>query len=983
MNKKIVFVLIISVCVSFFVMRMVIAGAEKEEVPNNKYIPHAITCGEEQYVKPGVSNTKLIVESVSFCENNMDLTVKVGIGDSYAKNLVINAIPNRDIYGINGYPILKVYDAICNEYNEGFLREKHNSLMKINNVTSEPFIKKYTKDEMDLLDTSVSNGKIVYYESISVSFNNMVTESTGGISLVFGWFFEDANPNNGKEKTIGGISRTLYYYKGELGAGLSFDGVEDAKKNYQDAKKEIQRIEPDDFCSSKELMIIPNEDNKNMYPHGSEIKRSYQVTDSINATKVIVNIVVPEHVSLFSKNCIVLDNLDMCFSIDFSLDDSFVDGQVVVDVIAYDEKENEISKYKKTIFLLNENDFDYISDNSYDDLAIYSEKVYKSINDIDMAGECFKYGQTDLKLQERGQFEVKGTIYWKDVNGTSHPARSIRVEIYHSGSSTPIVTNTNGYGSFDKTWTGSSSNETVYIKVLSKGLYINVKDSSGVDYCYQTSTYSVSAGTPLSISYTAANNTNKGKSVGVHQSLELANRYMYSIDGTYLSNLNVSFPDSSHGTSCFLSSQNTIYILYDDAVDWDVMEHEYGHYVQKIYGLSGSPGGSHSMTQNLADTLGNKSDGINLAWGEGWATYYAINLQNKMSASSLNIPNVGDTRYQDTVDASINTDIEILASNMRLGEANEATVAAVLYDITDGINASENDNVQCNNTYVWSLTKTNQCKSLSAFINAFNNSSSINTQTKINLGAILSLYKVSSALEPPSGTVSTPMTFSWIAQGGSINYPNNSFRLAFYDSSYNLILRTSYGSSLTRTPTTSQWNQIISSGGTVTCCVESRQTGSPVTGPYYSNSVLIVVSSSGIYTIKNTGTGKFLNIYGNNVTTLSNHQNVCLWSGSGTNEQKWYVSSVGSGVFIKSIIDYSYGLNVYRTGNPWNCDLFPVSGNETDAMVDFISVNGGYRIKLHNYDLYLSSSSSSNGSNVYWNALSSGLYQIWSLTSVP
>ena len=138
-------------------------------------------------------------------------------------------------------------------------------------------------------------------------------------------------------------------------------------------------------------------------------------------------------------------------------------------------------------------------------------------------------------------------------------------------------------------------------------------------------------------------------------------------------------------------------------------------------------------------------------------------------------------------------------------------------------------------------------------------------------------------------------------------------------------------------------------------------------------------SSSSNYKITNVGANKCLNIYGSNVTSLYNHQNVCLWSDSGSNEQKWYIPSIGTGVYIKSIIDTSYGLNVYRVGSPWNCDMYPISGNETDAQVDFIVAGSGYKIKLHNYNLYLTADASSNGSNVYWGASSSSSYQIWRL----
>lgn len=137
---------------------------------------------------------------------------------------------------------------------------------------------------------------------------------------------------------------------------------------------------------------------------------------------------------------------------------------------------------------------------------------------------------------------------------------------------------------------------------------------------------------------------------------------------------------------------------------------------------------------------------------------------------------------------------------------------------------------------------------------------------------------------------------------------------------------------------------------------------------------------AGNYKITNIGANKCLNIYGNNVTTLNNNQNVTLWSDSGTNEQKWYITSVGSSAYVKSVIDLSFGLNVYRSGDPWNCDVYPISGNETDALVDFIQTSSGFKIKLHNYDLYLTAASSSDGANVYWDSESTSSYQLWDLT---
>lgn len=49
--------------------------------------------------------------------------------------------------------------------------------------------------------------------------------------------------------------------------------------------------------------------------------------------------------------------------------------------------------------------------------------------------------------------------------------------------------------------------------------------------------------------------------------------------------------------------------------------------------------------------------------------------------------------------------------------------------------------------------------------------------------------------------------------------------------------------------------------------------------------------------------------------------------------------------------------------------------------IDFIERDDGFKIKLHNYDLYLTAASSANGANVYWGAASTSTYQLWSLVS--
>lgn len=141
--------------------------------------------------------------------------------------------------------------------------------------------------------------------------------------------------------------------------------------------------------------------------------------------------------------------------------------------------------------------------------------------------------------------------------------------------------------------------------------------------------------------------------------------------------------------------------------------------------------------------------------------------------------------------------------------------------------------------------------------------------------------------------------------------------------------------------------------------------------------------------IRNMGAGKYLNIHGSNVTSLTPHQNVTIWEDSGSNEQKWKFDDTRTGLTdfsspLRSMVDTSYGLNVYRTGNPYNCDVYPVAGNETDSEIidDMIGNAIGLRIKLKNYDLYLTAASTANGANVYWAAKSDSNLQKWQYETV-
>lgn len=135
------------------------------------------------------------------------------------------------------------------------------------------------------------------------------------------------------------------------------------------------------------------------------------------------------------------------------------------------------------------------------------------------------------------------------------------------------------------------------------------------------------------------------------------------------------------------------------------------------------------------------------------------------------------------------------------------------------------------------------------------------------------------------------------------------------------------------------------------------------------------------YTIYNVASGLCLNIYGSNITSLSEHQAVTQYSSTGVTEQKWVLDAdvlFYSGP-IRSAVDTNFALNIYRDSNRY-CDVYPISKNdEKDYKVTATAVGGKentYYIKLSD-SLHLTAPSLSSGARIGWAEYAGTEYQQW------
>ncbi len=145
------------------------------------------------------------------------------------------------------------------------------------------------------------------------------------------------------------------------------------------------------------------------------------------------------------------------------------------------------------------------------------------------------------------------------------------------------------------------------------------------------------------------------------------------------------------------------------------------------------------------------------------------------------------------------------------------------------------------------------------------------------------------------------------------------------------------------------------------------------------------VSSSSLacyYTLKNVGTGKYLNVSNN---SSSNNTNINIWAKDGTSGENFalYFDTSNKGYVIVPECSTKCAVNVYGSsaGAGKNICTWTKTGDSTQAWV-IKAVSGGYIIQSANNKNYvLTASGSGNGSNVSLQKYSStNKKQIWTFS---
>lgn len=459
---------------------------------------------------------------------------------------------------------------------------------------------------------------------------------------------------------------------------------------------------------------------------------------------------------------------------------------------------------------------------------------------------------------------VKGTIEYSASDNSKHLVRSLMVQIVDAdgtpNGSVVARPNTSPTGTYSATVSTLRSNgqpRKLIVRVLAEDSYFLIKPTAPATALPQhiDSTPHTATGAPITINVIGNDTADNNTAFDVADALLSGIIYLKHVNGGMAFRpLTVTFPDSA-GTD-FNSTTSSARILHTDRFDWDVILHEFGHYVADNFGIDTSRGGRHGFQQNLGEPPPagyGKSAGIQLAWSEGFATYFAISAENVLNVAAMHIPHAGDTYYDDTEDpVKFHVDLQTATPYAGVGEDNELSVARTLWHIFKDRALAMSD------LLILNTLKAAKANTLSAAIKAllpaggaalFDGSG---TQTAAyvkhsnDFACLLKDQVVSPKITAPANGTNavpwSPPTYTWQPNGAGPSNRLDKFTVQFWSNDWSKMLFESPQQATTSyTPTAAEWKTIIDtkdlSGNlpaSINVVVKGTGSHAPQTGPYKS-----------------------------------------------------------------------------------------------------------------------------------------------------
>jgi len=286
--------------------------------------------------------------------------------------------------------------------------------------------------------------------------------------------------------------------------------------------------------------------------------------------------------------------------------------------------------------------------------------------------------------------------------------------------------------------------------------------------------------------------------------------------------------------------------------NWNLLVHEYAHFVQYHIDILGVWlidylfGRNWNMEDDLIHRY-NKLHGQNLAWSEAWASAFSLIAQDYFASDYTAIHQAGGSRINIwNMDNLVFANTEAgRAAQQAQGQAQPLSITASLWQIF----TSPNISTARNHRAWWNKTTRRRTFTLSDFTIVID---TYYPQYRHQIGQILGNNRIAprSVVLTNASNVSIAVSpeVRWIT-GGSINNPNNQFRIAFYNSNNQLLVRTeaidgteAFNQFQEEELSDTIWRKVINHPNRtprIYVSVHGFNTAPPVSGPFFSAKVPI------------------------------------------------------------------------------------------------------------------------------------------------
>ena len=530
------------------------------------------------------------------------------------------------------------------------------------------------------------------------------------------------------------------------------------------------------------------------------------------------------------------------------------------------------------------------NDDAYFNYTLYQQQLQsdtiKRTDSTSLPSTEFNTSMPAISISsiEEPDLTISGEFYWQDDNSTTpqvFPLQYCKVILCERDNTEAeecelmvTYTNENGEYSFNlKNDTSYAENGgyDLTVKVVPAGEYITVYRGDGSAYYdnyYLPDNISAGVYDNISKTYSMTDALGFGKALQIAQAAIIASKYYEAMKGTNanIPSVSIKYPHNEENDSCYYrKSEQTIFIYQNEVneppkpnsyASWDVIMHEYGHFVSHREEIDASPGGAHTITMQMAEHYKQhynpsfvceidcvysnpnsaygeddcKFVGTALAWSEGFATCFSIVAQEyaieKLFLSS-NINTINNTEYN--AYNGVNHDIDAYTGT---SDNSEATVQAILYDIYN-LDNEVHDDIELWHQTIWNMIVDSKAKYFYEFDDYFRTRCTDAVDLEKYNKLLSDHHLAPSSVWVVGGLTTYCPTFkwSWTEDRLTIFFKDRTYRLNFYDSNRSLIATTEEFTCTDNSYTISEslWQTILDNGSSFYVSVTIYENNDPIT----------------------------------------------------------------------------------------------------------------------------------------------------------